>query len=148
MYMNEALVEAHKALEKQEVPIGCVIVYQDEIIGRGHNTKEETQKSTGHAEIMAIEQACETLGSWRLEDCTLYVTLEPCAMCAGAIYQSRISKVVFGAYDTKGGAYGSVFNLNDQEGLNHYPIISGGHQQEQCSALLTNFFKEKRNSRR
>lgn len=145
-YMAEAILEAKKAYGKLEVPVGCVIVHHGTIVGRGHNHKESQQMSTAHAEIIAIEQACQTLGTWRLEECQLYVTLEPCVMCAGAIYQSRITTVYFGAFDPKGGAYGSVFDLNEQKGLNHYPEVSGGHLEDECAALLTSFFKARRNS--
>lgn len=143
-FMKQALKEAKKAHEKDEVPIGAVLVKDGKVISRGHNTREIKQISTHHAEINCIEKACKKLGTWRLEECILYVTLEPCPMCAGAIFQSRIKKVVFGAYDPKGGSYGSCFNLNDVKGLNHYPEIVGGVLQEECSATLKEFFKMKR----
>lgn len=143
-FMTEALIEAKKAEAMDEVPIGCVIVYDDQIIARGHNLKEIHQLSINHAEIVAIVAANQYLNSWRLEDCTLYVTLEPCTMCAGAIYQSRIKEVVFGASDPKGGAYGSIFNLNEQPGINHYPNIIKNVLANECSEILTNYFKSKR----
>lgn len=143
-FMKQALKEAKKAHEKDEVPIGAILVKDGKVISRGHNTRETKQISTHHAEINCIEKACKKLGTWRLEECILYVTLEPCPMCAGAIFQSRIKKVVFGAYDPKGGSYGSCFNLNDVKGLNHYPEIVGGVLQEECSAILKKFFKIKR----
>ena len=125
-YMRAAMKEAYKAELKDEVPIGAVIVYDGKIIARAHNTRQTKQISTHHAEILCIEKACRKLNSWRLEGCDLYVTLEPCPMCAGAIQQSRIRKVVFGAYDPKGGFFGSNFNINEVKGLNHYPEVEGG----------------------
>lgn len=147
-YMDEAIEEAKKALSVDEVPIGCVIVFNGEIIARAHNRKEELQQVTAHAEVLAIEQACRFMKSWRLEDCTLYVTLEPCPMCAGTIQQARIPMVVFGARDPKGGSYGSNFNLNEVKGLNHYPMIESGIEEEKCSKLLKNYFKTKRNNQK
>lgn len=143
-WMKEALKQAKKAAQKDEVPIGCVIVKDDQIIARAYNKREMKQCSTAHAEILAIEKACKKLGSWRLEDCDLYVTLEPCPMCSGAIIQSRIRNVIFGAYDPKGGCMGSNMNINDVRGFNHYPDIEGGILQDECSRLLKEFFKAKR----
>ncbi len=143
-YMEIAIKEAIQALEIDEVPIGAIIVKDDQIIARAHNLKEINQKSTAHAELLAIEKACEAIGSWRLEECTLYVTLEPCPMCAGAIIQSRIKHVVFGAYDPKGGSICSVMKMFDTAGYNHYPTYEGGVLNEMCSKLLTDFFKNKR----
>lgn len=143
-WMKEAIKQAKKAAEKDEVPIGCVIVKDDQIIARAYNKREMKQCSTAHAEILAIEKACKKLGSWRLEDCDLYVTLEPCPMCSGAIIQSRIRNVIFGAYDPKGGCMGSNMNINDVRGFNHYPDIEGGILQDECSRLLKEFFKAKR----
>ena len=142
-YLKEALKEAKKALFKDEVPIGCVIVKDDKIIARGHNLRETKQDVTRHAEIVALEKACKKLNSWRLVNCELYVTLEPCPMCAGAIYQARINKVVYGADDLKGGALGGNFNLY-KEKLNHYPEVVKGILKEECSSLISNYFKEKR----
>ncbi len=142
--MKEAIKQAKKAAQKDEVPIGCVIVKDDQIIARAYNKREMKQCSTAHAEILAIEKACKKLGSWRLEDCDLYVTLEPCPMCSGAIIQSRIRNVIFGAYDPKGGCMGSNMNINDVRGFNHYPDIEGGILQDECSRLLKEFFKAKR----
>lgn len=144
-WMKEALKEAHKAFEKDEVPIGCVIVKDDKIIARAYNKREMKQSGIAHAEILAIEKACKKLGSWRLDGCDLYVTLEPCPMCAGAIIQSRIRKVVFGASDPKGGCVGSCINLFNVQGFNHYPFYHSGIFQEECSNLLKTFFKRKRN---
>lgn len=143
-WMKEAIKQAKKAAQKDEVPIGCVIVKDDQIIARAYNKREMKQCSTAHAEILAIEKACKKLGSWRLEDCDLYVTLEPCPMCSGAIIQSRIRNVIFGAYDPKGGCMGSNMNINDVRGFNHYPDIEGGILQDACSRLLKDFFKAKR----
>lgn len=143
-WMKEAIKQAKKAAKKDEVPIGCVIVKDDQIIARAYNKREMKQCSTAHAEILAIEKACKKLGSWRLEDCDLYVTLEPCPMCSGAIIQSRIRNVIFGAYDPKGGCMGSNMNINDVRGFNHYPDIEGGILQDECSRLLKDFFKAKR----
>lgn len=143
-FMKQAIKEAQKAVLIDEVPIGAVIVQDGKIIARGHNTRETKQVSTHHAEINCIEKACHKKGTWRLDDCVLYVTLEPCPMCAGAIYQARIKQVVYGAKDPKGGSYGSCFNLNEVQGLNHYPKINGGIMEEECSALLKNFFRSKR----
>ena len=146
-YMKVAMKEAHKAELKDEVPIGAVIVCDGKIIARAHNTRQTKQISTHHAEILCIEKACRKLNSWRLEGCELYVTLEPCPMCAGAIQQSRIKKVVFGAYDPKGGFFGSNFNINEVKGLNHYPEVEGGILKEETAQLLKDFFKKKRERR-
>ena len=142
--MKKALAQAQLAASKDEVPIGCVIVYKDKILSRAYNQREKKKSSLAHAEILAIEKACKKLGSWRLEDCTLYVTLEPCPMCTGAIIQSRIPRVVFGAYDPKGGCMGSCTNLLEVKGFNHYPTIEGGILQEECASLLKAFFRQKR----
>ena len=146
-YMRAAMKEAHKAEWKDEVPIGAVILCDGKIIARAHNTRQTKQISTHHAEILCIEKACRKLNSWRLEGCDLYVTLEPCPMCAGAIQQSRIRKVVFGAYDPKGGFFGSNFNINEVKGLNHYPEVEGGILKEETAQLLKDFFKKKRERR-
>ncbi len=143
-FMKLALKEAQKALKKEEVPVGAVLVYQDKVISKGHNTRETKQISLNHAELLCIQSACKKLNTWRLEDCVLYVTLEPCPMCAGAIMQSRIKRVVFGAYDKKGGSYGSSFNINEIPTLNHYPEITSGILEKECSEIISNFFKERR----
>ncbi len=141
-YMQEAIKEAKKAEAIEEVPIGAIIVdASGEIVGRGYNLRETSQLSNSHAEMTAILQANEKLGSWRLEGCTLYVTLEPCPMCAGAIVQSRIEKVVFGARDPKGGCCGSIYNLLDEERFNHKAEIIEGVLEEECGELLSKFFK-------
>ena len=142
-YIKLALKEAQKALNKDEVPIGCVIVKDDKVISRGHNLRETKNSVIKHAEIVAIEKACKKLNSWRLVDCEIYVTLEPCAMCAGAIYQARIKRVIFGADDLKGGALGGNFDLY-KEKLNHYPEVIKGILKEECSSIISNYFKNKR----
>jgi|SRR5690554_1962974 len=141
-FMQEAIKEAKKAEAINEVPIGCVIVYQDEIIARGYNQRETLQYSDAHAEMMAIKEANNKVGSWRLEDCTLYVTLEPCPMCAGAIVQSCIKKVVYGASDPKAGCAGTLMNLLDEPRFNHQVIVEKGVLQEECSYLLKQFFRK------
>lgn len=143
-YMKLALKEAYKAKQKDEVPVGAVIVKQGKVIARGYNQRNSKQNATAHAEHIAIEKACKKLGSWRLEDCELYVTLEPCPMCAGAIIQARVPKVYYGAYDPKGGCFGSCINFNEIKGFNHYPEVVGGILEEDCASLLSKFFKEKR----
>lgn len=144
-YMKLALKEAKKALLIDEVPIGCVIVKDDKVIARSFNTREKDKLVTSHCEINAIKKASKKLNDWQLVDCELYVTLEPCPMCAGAIYQSRIKKVVYGASDIKQGALGSSFNLYDIDTLNHHPKIISGVMKEECSQIIKDFFKEKRN---
>lgn len=147
-YMMAALKEAKKAENKDEVPIGCVIVKDNVIIARAHNLRESKQQSIAHAEIIAIQKACRKFGSWRLEGCTLYVTLEPCPMCAGAILQSRVEKVVYGASDPKGGSLHSCFAMYEQPGFNHYPKVEAGVMKEECAQLLKCFFKNKRVQKR
>jgi tRNA(adenine34) deaminase len=143
-YMQEALNLAKIAFKEDEVPVGCVIVKDNQIIGKGYNKKEQSQNPLHHAEIIAIEEASKNLGTWRLDNCYLYVTLEPCPMCAGAIIQSRIKKVIFGAYDEKGGSFGTLFNLNDVKGLNHYPEVESELMLEESKTLLQEFFRSKR----
>lgn len=143
-FMKTALKEAYKSFALDEVPVGVVIVKDDKIIARGHNLRETKQDPTGHAEIIAIKKASKKLKSWRLIDCTLYVTLEPCSMCAGAIMWSRIKRVVYGAKDIKGGAIGSSFNLFEQKGINHKPEVTSGVLENEASTLLKDFFKLKR----
>lgn len=147
LYMEKAIEEAYKAQAVNEVPIGAVIVLNDEIIATGHNMRETTQKSLAHAELTAIQAANEHVGSWRLEDCTLYVTLEPCPMCAGAIVQSRIKRVVFGAFDPKAGCAGTLMNLLEDERFNHQVEVTSGIRQAQCARLLTDFFKKMRSEK-
>ena len=142
-YMQEALALAKEAAAEGEVPVGCVIVRDGVIVGRGRNRREQDKTALAHAECDAIRQACETLGGWRLWDCTLYVTLEPCPMCAGAIINARIPRVVFGASDTKCGACGSVCDLFSME-FNHHPEVTKGVLEEECAAVLSDFFRDLR----
>ena len=146
-YMEEALGEARAALELDEVPVGAVIVRDGEIIGRGYNRTRTDSDPTAHGEMIAIRQAAKRLGSWRLTGCTMYVTLEPCSMCAGAIVWARIDRLVIGAMDPKAGACGSVFNIPQEEKLNHFVDVETGVMQEECSVLLSDFFKELRKRR-
>ncbi len=148
LFMWEAIKEAYKARKKDEVPIGCVIVKDNQVIARAHNLRESKQKSTSHAEILAIEQANEIVGSWRLENCTLYVTLEPCPMCAGAILLSRVERVVYGAADPKGGSVDSCMKMYDGSGWNHYPKVCSGILKDECSTLLKEFFAMKRKQKK
>ena len=142
-FMNEAFKQAQKALAINEVPVGCVIVLDGKIVARGYNKREKNNLSTNHAEIITINKACKKLNSWRLEDCTLYVTLEPCVMCAGAIIQSRIKRVVYGALDYRFGAHKSITNLFDLK-LNHKVDVTGGILEEKCSKIITDFFSSLR----
>lgn len=143
MFMREAIQEAKLAWTEGEVPIGCVVVKGGEIVGRGHNRREEDKNALAHAEIEAINEACQTLGGWRLWQCDLYVTLEPCPMCAGAIINSRIQTVYYGADDAKAGSCGSVINLFEYP-YNHKPKVVRGLLKVECSSLLTQFFRELR----
>ena len=142
-YMEMALSEAKAAAKEGEIPVGAVIVKDGEVIAMAHNNREATGDATGHAELLAIRRACEALGGWHLEKCTLYVTLEPCPMCMGAIVNSRLGKVVFGAKDAKAGACGSVIDLRSYP-LNHKPAVEHGFMKEECVAVLSDFFKNKR----
>ena len=142
-FMDEALVLAAEAAAEGEVPVGCVIVRNGQIVGRGRNRREAAKTALGHAEIEAISDACKRLGGWRLWDCTLYVTLEPCPMCAGAIINARIPRVVFGAADQKAGSCGSVCDLFSME-YNHHPEVVSGVREEECAALLRQFFQDLR----
>ena len=143
-FMQKALRQAHKALSLDEVPIGAVIVKDGKVIASGYNKVESTNIATEHAEIIAINKACKKLKSWRLDDCEIYVTAEPCAMCAGAIANSRIKRVYFGAYEPKSGSAQSKHKVLTESGLNHTTLYEGGILQEECSSLLTNYFKSKR----
>ena len=142
--MRLAINEAKKAYEIGEIPVGAVIVYEGKVIASSHNCTEGNALATSHAELLAIEMASKSLGRWRLTGCTMYVTLEPCAMCAGALVASRIDRLVFGAYDPKGGACGSLMNICQDERLNHRLDVIGGVLQDECSLLLKAFFKELR----
>lgn len=147
-YMKQALKEAEKAYSKLEIPVGAIIVKDGKIIARAHNQKEIKTDTTKHAEIIAIQKASKKLNSWRLIDCEMYVTLEPCTMCAGAIINSRIKKVYIGAMDEKTGAVGSVLNLFEDYKFNHKPESEIGILKEECEGILKNFFKELRKSKK
>ncbi len=144
LWMRKALAEAHGARQAGEVPVGAVIVHDGGIIGRGHNQREMLRDPTAHAEMIAITAAAEALGSWRLTGCTLYVTLEPCLMCAGAIVQARLERVVFGAEDPKAGACVSLYQATTDERLNHRVSLLGGVLAADCSAILSDFFQAQR----
>ncbi|GFI22862.1 tRNA-specific adenosine deaminase [Lachnospiraceae bacterium] len=143
-YMREAIRQAQKAYRLGEVPIGCVIVYKDKIIGRGYNRRNTDKSTLAHAEIIAIRKASKVIGDWRLEGCTMYVTLEPCQMCAGAIVQARISRVVMACMNPKAGCAGSVLNILDMSEFNHQVEIVRGVLEQECSQMLKVFFKELR----
>ena len=143
LFMGEALKLAQEAFDDGEVPVGCIIVLGDKIVGRGRNRREKDKSALAHAEIEAISEACRNLGGWRLWQCTLYVTLEPCPMCAGAIVNARIPRVVYGASDKKCGAVRSVCSLFSME-FNHHPKVEYGIREEECAALLTQFFQKLR----
>jgi len=143
-FMRLALREAEAALEHDDVPIGAVVVRDGEVIGAGHNERELRQDPTAHAEILALREASRALGSWRLLDAVLYVTLEPCAMCAGAVVLARVARVVYGTVDPKAGAAGSVLDVLAQPRLNHRPDVAAGLLAEECAALLTEFFGSRR----
>ena len=147
-YMREAIRQAKKAAAINEVPIGCVIVYEEKIIARGYNRRIIDKNVLAHAEISAIRKACKKMGDWRLEGCTMYVTLEPCPMCAGAIVQARIPKVVMGCMNLKAGCAGSVLDMLHQPGFNHQVETETGILGEECSGLLKSFFKALRLSRK
>ena len=143
-FMKEAIKEAKKAELIDEVPIGCVIVKDDKIIARGHNVRESKKTPLGHAEIIVIDKASKKLGAWRLQDCDIYITLEPCIMCAGAIIQSRIRHIYYGAKDFKGGALGSSINVLDAKDINHHPEVTSSVLEEECSNIISEYFKRKR----
>ena len=147
-YMKEAIRQAKKAWKIEEVPIGCVIVYQGKIIGRGYNRRTTDKNPLAHAEISAIKKASKVMGDWRLEDCTLYVTLEPCQMCSGAIVQARIPRVVIGSMNSKAGCAGSVLNLLKEPGFNHQAQVVTGILEEECSEMMSSFFTELRKKKR
>ena len=147
-YMKEAIRQAKKAAALGDVPIGCVIVYQDKIIGRGYNRRMADKTVLAHAEILAMKKACKKMGDWRLEDCTMYVTLEPCPMCAGAIVQARIPRVVIGCMNPKAGCAGSVLNLLKEPGFNHQAQVVTGILEEECSEMMSSFFTELRKKKR
>jgi tRNA(adenine34) deaminase len=146
--MKEALKLAKRAGKLMEVPIGCVIVHDGKIIGRGYNRRNTDKTTLGHAEITAIKRASKVIGDWRLEECTIYITLEPCQMCAGAIVQARIPRVVIGSMNPKAGCGGSILNILEMPQFNHVCSVTRGVMGDECSALLTNFFKELREAKR
>ena len=143
-FMRLALREAERAMEHDDVPIGAVLVHEGEVLASGRNERELRQDPTAHAEVLALREAAEKLGTWRVLDSVLYVTLEPCAMCAGAIVLARVPRVVFGAWDPKAGAAGSVLNVLAEPRLNHRPEVSGGLLAAECGALLSSFFAGRR----
>ena len=143
-YMREAIRQAKKAYAKNETPIGCVIVRDGRVIARGYNKRNEKKNTLAHAEIIAIHKASRVVGDWRLEDCTMYVTLDPCPMCAGAIVQARIPRVVIGSMNAKAGCAGSVVNLLQMEGFNHKVEVQTGVLREECSQMMSGFFRELR----
>jgi len=145
-WMEMAFIEAEKALDENEIPVGAIVVYENQIIGRGHNMRERLKDPTAHAEIIAITSAAGTLNSWRLENCTIYVTLEPCAMCAGAIINARLPRIVYGANDKQAGMCGSIDNLCDLNLSNHRVIVKGGVEENKCQSILNTFFAKVRNT--
>ena len=147
-YMKEAIRQARKAYAIGEVPIGCVIVYKDKIIGRGYNRRMADKNTLSHAELIAIRKASRMMGDWRLEECTMYVTLEPCQMCSGALVQSRIDEVVIGCMNAKAGCAGSVMNLLQVDGFNHQVKIIQGVLEEECSSMLSEFFRKLREKKK
>ena len=147
-FMKEAIRQAKKAYALEETPIGCVLVHEGKIIARGYNKRNKKKNTLAHAEIIVIDKASRVLGDWRLEECTMYVTLEPCPMCAGAIVQARIPKVVIGSMNPKAGCAGSVLNLLDMPGFNHRVEVERGILEEPCSQLMSSFFKELRLKRK
>lgn len=144
-FMSEAIEEAKKAMSIGEVPIGAIVVRNGVIVGRGYNRRETDKRAIAHAEILAIEEACQTLGGWRLIDCDMYVTLEPCVMCAGAIYQSRVVNLYYGASDLKAGAFGSLYSIHEDDRLNHKVNVQSGILENECAHLIKTFFKNLRN---
>lgn len=148
IYMKEALKQARKAYKIKEVPIGCVLVYEDKIIARGYNKRNIKKNTLAHAEILAINKASKVLGDWRLEDCTMYITLEPCQMCAGAIVQARVKRVVIGSMNPKAGCGGSILNLLEMEQFNHQVEVERGVLEEECSTMMSQFFKELREEKK
>ena len=147
-YMKEAIKQAKKAAKIQDVPIGCVIVYEDKIIARGYNQRNKLHTTLAHAELLAMKKASKYLNDWRLENCTMYVTLEPCQMCAGAIVQARMKRVVIGAMNPKAGCAGSILNLLEMERFNHQVEVERGVLEEECSNMMKDFFKMVRENKK
>ena len=147
-YMKEAIKQAKKAAAIWDVPIGCVIVFDDKIIARAYNQRNKRKTTLAHAELLAIQKASKKIGDWRLEDCTMYITLEPCQMCAGAIVQARIPKVVIGAMNPKAGCAGSVLNILQVDAFNHQVEIEKGVLEEECSQMMSDFFRELRRKKK
>jgi tRNA(adenine34) deaminase len=145
-YMELALEEARQAAPKGEVPVGCIVANQGRVIGRGHNLRESLQDPTAHAEIIALRQAASALGSWRLDGATVYCTVEPCCMCAGAIVNARVSRIVFGVADPKSGACGTIFDIPREARLNHRCEVQGGVLEQEAVALLRDFFRSRRDA--
>ena len=145
-FMKEAIRQARKAEAIGDVPIGCVIVHEDKIIARGYNKRNKNKTVLAHAELLAMRKACRVIGDWRLEDCTIYITLEPCQMCAGAIVQARIPRVVIGSMNAKAGCAGSILNILQMEEFNHQCQVTTGVLNEECSAMLSAFFRRLRKS--
>ena len=143
-WMAEALVEAEAAAREGEIPVGCVIVRDGQLVARGHNLREQTGDPTSHAEVVAIRRAAQALGCWKLDGCTLYVTLEPCPMCAGAISQARVSRLIYGASDPAYGCAGSVYRIPEDPAFNHFCICDGGVREAECRSLLERFFQNRR----
>lgn len=147
-FMSLAINEARKASYLDEVPVGAIIVKDGKIISRGHNNRESSLDPTSHAEINAIRKACKKLKSWRLEGCSIYVTIEPCSMCAGTLLWTRIDQIIYGAKDLKGGALGSSYNIFDVPNINHHPIIKSGVLETECKTIIQDYFKTKRNNKK
>ncbi len=145
LFMHEAIAEARLAIALDEVPVGAVIVRNNQIIAKAHNLRETTQQASAHAEMLAIKQACEVVGYWRLDDCDIYITMEPCLMCCGAIINSRIANVYYGARDTRIGCVEGALNVFSVAEFNHHPNYQGGILEKECSAILSEYFKAKRN---
>lgn len=147
-YMKQAITQAKKALKSEDVPIGCIIVYEGKVIARGYNKRNKKHTTLAHAELDAIAKASKVLGDWRLEECTMYVTLEPCQMCAGAIVQARIPKVVIGCMNPKAGCAGSILNLLQMQEFNHQVEVIRGVREQECSTMLSEFFRELRKKKK
>lgn len=147
-FMKEAIRQAKKAYALEEVPIGCVIVYEGKIIARGYNRRNTDKNTLSHAELIAIRKAAKKLGDWRLEECTMYITLEPCQMCAGAMMQARLTNAVIGCMNPKAGCAGSVLNILEMDGFNHKVHVERGVLEEECSQMLSQFFKELREKKK